>query len=105
MHNFIYLLNIYDVKVGDCYHFIESRTVSVTCPKSHNQVRLKSQTYRLSWPWVIIFGLSLIDLSHSETHIFETVCQINRMFITFLDQAFVHILNTFNGEQPKMPYL
>lgn len=41
MYNFIYLLNIYDVKVGDCYHFIESRTVLVTCPKSHNQVKTK----------------------------------------------------------------
>lgn len=46
-----------------------------TCQKNHMiKPRLKSQTFGLPLPWVIIFCFPLVYLSHSETHNFESVC-------------------------------
>lgn len=71
-----------------------------TCQKNHMiKPRLKSQTFGLPLPWVIIFCFPLVYLSHSETHNFESVCHE----FYHLSWACFSTLNTFSGDYPKMP--
>lgn len=70
-------------------HFTETKMVTEysDLPKNHRiESRLKSQIFSLPLPWVIIFCFSLIDLSHSETHNFETVC--HECLLSFLGMLF-----------------